>query len=364
MIRPVLIARDKPLPGGAAGMTVFSLVAALAASALILELSGFPSGEALYEMAWGAFGDLYGLTEVIVKATPLLLCGLAVSIAFTMNLWNIGAEGQLYCGALASSWVALTFPDLPPVLMIGAMTLAGFVGGLVWALIPGLLKAKLQVNEIITTLMLNYVAIFLVDYFLYGPWKDPVSHGFPMTKLFPDAAVLPTLGDSRIHLGLAYGLAAALAVALLLGRTKLGFTMRVIGANRTAAVLSGMPVGRVIVVSLCLSGALAGVAGMSEVAGIQGRLRPGISPGYGYTAIIIAWLGRLNPWITALAAFLFGALLVGGEALQMSLKIPLQLTLVIQGLILFAVLAGDFVTRFRVRWVKDEPSPARGEDNA
>jgi len=355
VIRPVLSPREKGLPGGTVLVPLLSLAAAFLVSGLLLASAGVEPLKALREMLGGTFGDLYSLSEVVVKMTPLILCGLGVSLAFTMNLWNIGAEGQLYLGAVGASWAALTFPGLPAWALIPLMALAGMAGGLLWALGPALLKATLQVNEIITTLMLNYVAIFLLDFFIFGPWKDPVSHGFPMSPIFSQAAALPTLGATRVHLGLAFGLAAALVCAILLGQTKLGFTMRVIGANRRAAAISGMPVARVMIITLCLSGALAGLAGMSEIAGIQHRLRPGISPGYGYTAILIAWLGRLNPWTTVLVAFLFGALLVGGEVVQMSMKIPVHLTLIVQGLILFFVLAGDFVGRFQVRWLKQEP---------
>lgn len=354
MKRPVLAPREKKLPGGFILIPVGSILAALIASGILMAASGLDPIKAFTEMFWGVFGDFYAISEVLVKMIPLLLCGLAVSLAFVMNLWNIGAEGQLYAGAIGATWAALTFPELPAPLLIALMTLTGMLGGMLWALGPALLKAKLQVNEIITTLMLNYIAIFLLDFFIFGPWKDPVSHGFPMSPIFADAAHLPAWGTTRIHLGLVYGLVLMFVVAAILGKTKLGFTMRVIGANRTAAEISGMPVAKVMIISLCLSGAIAGLAGMSEVAGIQHRLRPGISPGYGYTAILIAWLGRLNPWLTMIVAFLFGALLVGGEVVQMTMKIPAHLTFVTQGLILFFVLAGDFITRYQIRWLGED----------
>jgi simple sugar transport system permease protein len=271
-----------------------------------------------------------------------------------MNIWNIGAEGQLYLGAIGATWVALTFPGLPAWAMIPAMMAGGMLGGLLWALGPALLKAKIQVNEIITTLMLNYVAVHLVEFMVFGPWKDPTSFGFPMTPVFSDAATLPALGTTRVHLGLVMGLALVVVVFFLFKKSRLGFTMRAIGANRSASRLSGMPVSKTIVISLCLSGAVAGLAGMTEVAGIQHRLQPGISPGYGYTAIIVAWLARLNPWAMVVVSFLFGALLVGGELLQITMKVSAHLAMLIQGLVLFFVLAGDFVGRFRVRWIKEE----------
>ena len=354
MMRPVVLPREKPLYGGAALTTLSSIVAALVASGLMLWMYGVNPFMAMYEMGFGAFGDLYGMSETLVKATPLLLCGLGVSVAFTTGLWNIGAEGQLYAGALGASWVALSFPDLPSWLLISGMTLAGMAAGALWALGPAWLKARLQVNEIITTLMMNYIAISLVDYFVYGPWRDPAAHGFPMSALFSPGAILPMLGDSRVHLGLGYGILACVLVWMLLGRTQIGFVMRVTGANRTAARVSGMPIVRVMVVSMLVSGALAGLAGMGEVAAIQGRLRPGISPGYGYTAIIIAWLAWLRPQVILIVAILMGALMVGGETLQFTMKVPPHLVFIIQGMILFFVLAGEFVARYRVRWLRDE----------
>ncbi len=191
MIRPVLSPREKPLPGGALLIPLLSLIAALVGSGLLLAVAGVPPLKAFSAMFTGTFGDLYALSEVVVKMIPLLLCGLGVSLAFTMNLWNIGAEGQLHAGAIAATWPALAFPHLPALILIPLMVLCGMIGGALWALGPAVLKAKLQVNEIITTLMLNYVAIFLLDFFLFGPWKDPVSHGFPMSPLFSDSAVLP-----------------------------------------------------------------------------------------------------------------------------------------------------------------------------
>lgn len=356
MIKIVLSPREKSMPGGVLLVPALSVAAALLASALLLALTGTDPWLALKGLFVGAFGDWYAISETIVKTTPLLLCGLGVTVAFTMNLWNIGAEGQFYAGAIGSAWVVLTFPDLPAVTMIPAMVVAGMIGGALWALGPALLKAKLQVNEIITTLMMNYVALYLLDFFVYGPWKDPVSFGFPVSPVFADAAWLPSLGTTRVHLGLLFGVAAILVIWVILGRTRLGFTMRVIGSNREAARLSGMPIAKVIIISLCLSGAFAGLAGMSEITGIQHRLQPRISPGYGYTAIIIAWLARLNPWATLAVSFLFGGLLVGGEVLQMTMKLPASVSFVIQGLVLFFVLAGEFMAAYRIRVV-------RGDDN-
>jgi ABC-type uncharacterized transport system permease subunit len=353
MIRPVVQQREEPLYGGAAITTLGSIVLALIACGVVLRLYGVDPFLALYEMGFGAFGDTYAISETLVKATPLLLCGLGVSVAFTTGLWNIGAEGQIYAGALGASWVALSFPELPSWMLIPAMSIMGMIFGALWALGPAYLKAKLQVNEIITTLMMNYVAISMVDYFVYGPWRDPTAHGFPMSALFSEAALLPTLGDSRVHLGLAYGIVACFLVWMLMGRTKIGFVMRVTGSNRIAARVSGMPIVKVVVVSMLVSGALAGLAGMGEVSAIQGRLRPGVSPGYGYTAIIIAWLAWLRPQVILLVAVLMGALMVGGETLQFTMKVPPHLVNIIQGLILFFVLAGEFVARYQVRWLKE-----------
>ena len=352
-VRPVLRKRYQTGRLTDTGLSFASIVLALAASALLFFLLGVPPFRALWLIFSGALGSWYGVGEVVVKTIPLALCGIAVALAFRMQVWNIGAEGQIYVGALAAAAVVryCAVDSFPPMLLM--MTAgAAFAGGL-WGGAAGYLKARWNVNEIITTLMMNYIAIHLMDYFIYGPWRDPASLGFPMTAPFPPAARLPMFFDSRVHLGIILAFIALIIFRIVLRWTRWGFEIRVIGENPKAARYAGIPIMRNIILVLFLSGAIAGIAGMCEVAGLQGRLQHGFSPGYGYTAIIVAWLGRLNPWGIALVAFFMGTLLVGGETLQVLMRLPLASTQVMQGLILFSVLAMEFFRNYKVILVRD-----------
>lgn len=333
---------------------VILIVLALLLGALLLALIGTDPWHVYRRMALVAFGDAYGWSDTTIKATPLILAGLGVSIAFRMRLWNIGAEGQLFLGAFMASGVALHWlpPETPKPLLLTAMALAGFLGGALWGLIPGLLKARLNVNEIITTLMLNYVAIFWNNYFIYGPWSE---RGFGLTPQFPRTAWLPRLteyGDLvpafrglTAHLGILFGLVLAVLLWFVWRQTKWGFALRVIGDNPNAARYAGIPLARNIVLVMALSGGLAGLAGMSEVSGVVHRLQERFSPGYGFTAIIIAWLAKLNPLAIVLVAYLFGGLLVGGDEIQ-----PAGIAQMLQGVILFVMVGGEMLLRYRLRW--------------
>ncbi len=339
---------------------VMSIILGLITGALLIWANGVNPFVAYKAMAIGAFGSWYALGETLVKTIPLILAGLGVSIAFRMQLWNIGAEGQLYMGAIAAGGVALflpqKFPGVPAWGWIAILTAAGFLAGALWALIPGALKAYLNVNEIITTLMLNYVAILWLDYLVNVPWKDPASLGFPLTAIFPEKLWLPRtpglffLGPRhRVHLGLVFGLVAAILLYIFVSRSKWGFEVDVIGRNQKAARYAGMSIARNILIVMAISGGLAGIAGMAEVTGIIHRLQHQISPGYGYTAIIIAWLAKLHPLAILLVAFLFGALLVAGDQLQISMGLPVAISFILQGLILFFVLGGDILSYYTFR---------------
>lgn len=297
----------------------------------------------------GAFGSAYGLSETVVKAIPLMLTGLAVSLAFRMQLWNIGAEGQLYMGALGATWVALNYPGWPAFVLLPAMLIAGFILGGLWGLVAAVPRAYLKVNETITTLLLNYIAILWVDYLVYGPWKDPNGFNFPITAPFSDSAVLPALGESRIHIGLIFALLAALLLYVLLKYTKWGFEIRVSGESAVAAKYAGMNYARNILLVMFISGGLAGIAGMTEVSGIAQRLQHGLSPGYGYSAIIVAWLARLHPWAIVLVSFVFSGLLVGGFSIQTS-GFPAATVAMLQGAILFFVVGGEIFIANRLQW--------------
>jgi len=335
-------------------MSPFILVLlALLVGALLLRLAGANPLFVYQRMASVAFGDLYGWSDTTVKATPLILAGLGVSIAFRMRLWNIGAEGQLFLGALFASGVALNWlpPDAPMVVMILAMAVAGFVGGMLWGLIPGILKAKLNVNEIITTLMLNYVAIELVKYFVNGPWREG---GFPLTPQFPRQAWLPRLTDYgemvpqfrglTAHGGIVIAVILAIILWVVWRRTRWGFEIAIIGDNPNAARYAGINLSKKIMVVMALSGGFAGLAGMSEVAGVVHRLQERFSPGYGFTAIIVAWLAKLNPLAIVVVSYLFAGLLVGGDEIQ-----PSGIAQLLQGVILFVVVGGEMLLRYRLR---------------
>lgn len=328
---------------------LLSIVIGLLFAGLFFALTG-KNPIVIYALMFeGAFGSAYGLSETVVKAIPLMLAGLGVSLAFRMQLWNIGAEGQLYMGAFGATWVVLTFPHWPFYLLLPAMFAMGFVSGGIWGLLPAIPRAYLKVNETITTLLMNYIAILWVDYLVYGPWKDPQGFNFPLTALFPTAATLPTLGSTRIHAGLIIGLLIAVLFYVLMKYTKWGFEIRVSGENPEAARYAGMNHVKNILLVMFISGGIAGLAGMTEVAGIAHRLQHGVSPGYGYTAIIIAWLARLHPLAIVLVSFVFGGLLVGGFSIQTS-GFPATTVSMLQGAILFFVVGGEIFTQYRLKW--------------
>jgi ABC-type uncharacterized transport system permease subunit len=348
-----------PSRGVSALVPVVSLLLALLFGGTLLALAGENPLTVYQAMITGALGDWNGVAETLVKTTPLLLAGLGVAVAFRMQLWNIGAEGQLYLGAIFATGVALfVLPSAPGWVLVPAMIAGGLLGGALWGLIPGALRAFFGASEIITSLMLNYVAILFSEYLVHGPWRDPQAFGFPGTPPLPDAGWLPQWGTTRVHLGLLFGLVAAMLLWVMLRRTRLGYEIGVMGENPRAALYAGMPTRRTILLVMALSGALAGLAGMSEVAGIGHQLQRNLSPGYGYAAIIVAWLARLHPFGAILVAFLLAALTVGGDRLQMSLGLPAAIAPMLQGTILFFLLGGDVLTRYRL--VKDLPVSAAG----
>jgi simple sugar transport system permease protein len=328
---------------------VLSVLLALVAGGVIMLLAGENPVDVYRAMYTGAFGSRYAFSETLVKTIPLLLTGLGVGVAFRMQLWNIGAEGQLYLGAICATWVALfALPEAGAAVLIPAMVVAGLVGGALWVAGPAALRAWLGVNEIITTLMLNYVAILFAEWLVHDPWKNPIGFGFPGTASFPAAAWLPLWGTTRVHLGLAFGLAAAAILFVVLRQTRWGYEIAVTGESERVARYAGMATKRNIMAVMLVSGALAGLAGMSEVAGISHQLSRNLSAGYGYTAIIVAWLGRLHPLGITLVALLLAGLLVGGDQLQLALGLPAAIAPMLQGTILFFLLGGDLLTRYRV----------------
>lgn len=326
----------------AVGVRTAAIGGALVFCALFLVLTGRDPWVAYRELAAGAFGSRFAVEQTPLKAIPLMLTGLGVSLAFAMGLWNIGAEGQLVMGATAASWLALTQPGLPAWLLLPGMVALGLLGGAAWALIPAIPRAYVGMNEIISTLLLNYVALLAVDYLVFGPWADPTAFSFPYSRAFPEPARLPLLFGG-VHAGLLLALLATAAASLIL-RTRWGYEIQVIGTSPPAARYAGMHVPRNILAVMAVSGALSGLAGMAEVSGVIHRIQQGISPGYGYTAIIVAWLAKLEPWTVAVVAVLFAGLLNGGFAVQTA-GVPAALAYMIQATILFFVLASEYLLR-------------------
>jgi general nucleoside transport system permease protein len=299
------------------------------------------------------------LSDTLVKTAPILLTGLACLVAFRMRLWNIGGDGQMFMGAWAATAVAVFIlpKSTNPVVMLGAMALAGILAGLLYGAIPGFLKARLNINEIITTLMLNYVAYLWLEYFVVvGPWSrgDFESTGrFPASATWPRltqfAKSIPVFAGLTAHPGIFLGVAAAIILAWVLFRSRWGYEIRVIGDNPKAARYAGINVGRNILLVMALSGALAGLAGMDEVAALR-ELNGRFQRGYGFTGVIVAWLARLNPLAAVVVAFLFGGLLVGTQLIQ-----PQGISSMLQGVILFVVVGTELVFRYRVRLERVEP---------
>ena len=337
-----------------------SVVVAFIISGIILKIIG---GEPLLVLKFfftATFGSWPVFSDTLVKATPLIMVGLACTVAFKMKLWNIGAEGQFYVGAFAASLVVLIpmvpLDTTPKVIVISLMIIMGMIGGAVWGFFPGYLKAKYNVNEIITTLMLNYIAIYWNNFWIFDKWSDA---GFQMTPQFEKVAWLPRLSDLAkeypvfsgitLHLGVIFGIIAAVIVWWILERSAWGYQIKLIGDNPKAARYAGINITRNIIFVMMLSGALAGLAGMSEVSGVVHRLQERISPGYGFTGIIVAWLAKLNPFAVIFVSIMFGALIVAGREIQ-----PSGLANLLQGIILFMVISSDVLLRYKIGFVRTE----------
>lgn len=340
-------------------VSIGAVVAALLVGAVVLALVGGNPWAAYAHIARAAFGDIGVFSDTLVKATPLMLTGLACAVAFRMKLWNIGAEGQFFAGALGASALVLSgvLPETTPGwLAIPILLAAGMLAGALWGLLPGLLKAYLKVNEIITTLMLNYIAVALVNFFVFAVWSES---GFQMSAVFPKMAWLPRLADFArevplfrgltTHLGLGFAIVAAGVVWFILYRSLWGYEIRLIGDNPRAAEYAGINIQRNTAWVLMLSGALAGLGGMSEITGVVHRLQTNFSPGYGFTGIIIAWLAKLNPIAVIPVSILFGGLILAGREIQ-----PAGVPRLIQGIILFMLIASEVVLRYRLRLVRTD----------
>ena len=297
------------------------------------------------------FRDLYSIGELSLKVAPLALCAVGLAIGFRANVWNIGAEGQLIVGAIAGGGLGLAFPHTASAWLLPAMLLAGALGGMAWAAIPAFLKVRFNTNEILVTLMLTYVAGLLLSYMVYGPWRAPSGYGWPESEPLHAAARLPRLLEgTRLNLGIVIALVVALASWLFVARSHVAYQMQVAGIAPEAARYAGFERSRMIRIGLLAGGACAGLAGVVEAAGTIGKLRETVSPGYGFAAIIVAFIGRLHPGGILLASVLMGLFYVGGEAAKVSLGLPTAIIGVFQGMLLFFLLMSDLLLTHRVRW--------------
>ncbi|NLF74237.1 MAG: ABC transporter permease [Chloroflexi bacterium] len=320
-----------------------SVVLSLVVGGILLLLSGRNPLDAYESLLYGAFGTTDRFTETLVKATPLLLIAVSVSISFRCQYWNIGAEGQMILGAIFSVWVALNVTGLPTLPHLALCFVAGALGGALWSLIAGVLKAYLQANEVITTSMLNYIAVYLLAYLVRGPMIDPGGFNFPQSRLIPEALELPRLVErTRLNTAFIVALVAA-ALALVFWRSTWGRRTEIVGASRRVAAHVGLNIPRTMLLVAGLSGALTGIAGWGEIFGLHFRLIEEIARGYGTLGIVVALLGGLNPVAMAISAFLFASLVVGGNAMERNANVPFALVDVIQGCVILLVLSRAYL---------------------
>jgi ABC-type uncharacterized transport system permease subunit len=314
------------------------LALGLAVFAAVLLVFGKNPIRAYADIFSSTLGSWYGFSETLVKVIPLILTAVAVAVPGRIWLINVGGEGQLHVGALAATWGALQWGHWPAWLLLPTMAVLGFLGGGLWGAIPGVLRARGWASETIATLLLNYVAILLVNFVVFGPWRDPEGVNYPQTAEFAAAAVLPTFGTSRVHLGIVFALVALAVFAFVVARTRWGLEMRAIGGNAEAARRVGIPIAAYVVVLMLAGGGLAGLAGMAEVSAIQGRLRPSLSPGYGYTGFLISWMAAGRAGGILVAALLLAVITAGGDILQMTQALPGSVVHILMAVVLFVVL--------------------------
>ena len=348
---PRLEARGEPARGVVWLTPVIAVALTVATGFVLFTALGYDPFAALYHFFVSPVLSTYGLAELAVKATPLVLIGIGLAIGFRAGVWNIGAEGQLTIGAIAGGGIALWAWQHEGGWVLPAMCLAGIVGGMAYAAIPAFLKTRFDVNEILTSLMLAYVATLFLSLLVYGPWKDPEGYGFPESRMFAASAMLPTLlSGTRLQIGALIARLVAIAGWILMSRTIIGFEVKVVGQAPAAARYAGFSRERMIWFCLLLGGGLAGLAGLFEVAGPIGQLVPVISPGYGFTAIIVAFLGRLHPLGVLIAGLVMALSYLGGENVQITVGLTQAVTGVFQGMLLFFLLACDVLVRYRIRF--------------
>ncbi|HTT09374.1 MAG TPA: ABC transporter permease [Burkholderiaceae bacterium] len=295
--------------------------------------------------------DWYSIAELLLKATPLMMIAIGLAVGFRANVWNIGAEGQYIIGAVFGSGVALYFQGVNSPLVLPLMIVAGAIGGALWAAIPAVLRTRFNTNEILVSLMLVYIANLLVSWLVFGPWKDPEGFNFPQTKMFDESAILPVLVEgTRLNAAFPIAIGALIVGYLFINRSFSGFQMRVAGQAEAAARYAGFSAKRTIWIGMLAGGAMAGIAGMSEVGGPMGQLTDHVSQSYGFAAIIVAFVGRLNAIGIFLASLLMALLYIGGEQAQQYMNLPSSISKVFQGMLLFFLLGADIFVNYRLRF--------------
>lgn len=325
---------------------LYAVGLSLATAAIFIFLLGLDPLKVYSSLLDGAFGNAYRFSETIKKAIPLLIASLGVGLAFRMQFWNIGGEGQIAMGAIFATFFALNTPDLPQPLLLLIMLLAGMIGGGFWAFVPAWLRTRWKTNETIVTLLLNYVAFNVLIFLQQGPWKDPMAHGFPKIANFGPNAVLPEVFG--VHIGWILALILVAVLYLLMRHTRTGYEISVIGESERTALYAGINIRRRIISTVLLSGAICGLAGMIQVAGVARTLMPQITANVGYTAIIVSWLSMLSAPVILIVSLLFAALLEGGAFIQTAFNIPEAAANILQALILFFVLGAEFLVRYRI----------------
>lgn len=332
-----------------------SPLAALVLTAIVamslFAAAGHPPFEALLTFLAAPLGDMYGVGELLIKAAPLVLIAVGLSIGFRAGIWNVGAEGQLTVGAIFAGYVALRWGTGDGAWVLPAMVLAGAAGGMAWAAIPAVLRTRFNASEILVSLMLNYVAALWLSWLVFGPWRDPAGFNFPQSEPLAPAALFPiVIEGTRANASILFAVAAVVAGWIFMRWTFAGFRLKVTGLSEGAARYAGFGVRRAVWIGLLVSGAAAGIAGVGEIAGPLGQIFPTASPGYGYAAIIVAFLGRLNPIGILFAGLLMALLYLAGDLAQMSLGMPSSITGLLQSTLLFFLLASDALVQFRIRF--------------
>ncbi len=339
------------------GSPVLALLLTGATSGLIFAAMGRPPGRTVYTFLVVPLLQQGGLEALVVKAAPLIMMGVGLSLAYRANVWNIGSDGQFILGAICGGGVALAFPAAPTWILFPAMIVAGTVGGMLNGGLVAWLRIRFNANEILTSLMFAYIVQYLLVYLVTGPWRDPEGFGFPQTAMFSDNAMAPRLiADSNVHVGILLAPLIAIAVWFMLEKSLLGFQFRVLGQAARAARFAGFSENRLVWIAMLISSGLAGLAGLLEAAGTLGQLTTSLSPGYGFTAIIVAFLGRLNPLGVIPAGLLLALTYLGGDAAQINLGLPNAVTGIFQGILLFYLLGCDILMLNRIRWI---PSQAK-----